>query len=195
MDMYATISGKEFNNIYENSNFYKFLNNNFKHYGFKYRLGLNIDTNDFYPHDKCSKGGLYFTDDKNCEMYYYCYENYIAIIEIPDDALVYKEDLKYKANKIIIKEIIHFNNNISRTTLKIFINGINYAKFNKSNNILLDIVKYDGNILECIYEQTHEICLEAVKQKSNALKSAKAQTYEICAGIKAVLTKKLDNYI
>jgi len=37
--------------------------------------------------------------------------------------------------------------------------------------------------------------LEAVKQKSNALKSAKAQTYEICAGIKAVLTKKLDNYI
>lgn len=43
------LSGEEFNEIYKDNTFYKFLNNNFCHRGYQYCIGLNIDTVPFNP--------------------------------------------------------------------------------------------------------------------------------------------------
>ena len=38
-----TLSGTEFNNKYPNTEFYKVLTKDYKHYGFTYQHGLNVD--------------------------------------------------------------------------------------------------------------------------------------------------------
>jgi len=58
------ITGKEFNEQYKNYEFYKLLNENLIHFGYKYVDGLNIDINKFNPTNECMKGGLYFTEKR-----------------------------------------------------------------------------------------------------------------------------------
>ena len=103
------LTGVEFNDIYKVP-LYKFLNNNFEHYGIKYKLGLNIDINKFNPTGECLPGGLYFCEESECHRYFMDYGQFIATIEIPDDAQVYVEKYKFKADKFIIKEIMKFEN-------------------------------------------------------------------------------------
>jgi hypothetical protein len=82
----------------------KILTKDLVHFNFQYKEGLNIDTVPFNPTGSCQPGGLYFTTMENVFNYLY-YGTKIADVEIPDDAKVYDEGDKWKADKIIIKNI------------------------------------------------------------------------------------------
>jgi hypothetical protein len=100
--LYKTFSGKDFNEIYKGRKFHKIISNELQSYGFRYQYGLNIDTEDFYPRGTCQGGGLYFTDENHIDNNRHI-GDVIVDVTVPDDALVYIEDDKFKANKIIMK--------------------------------------------------------------------------------------------
>jgi hypothetical protein len=82
----------------------KVLSNDLKHKGFQYKEGLNIDTIPFNPTGTCKPGGLYFTAMENVFNYLH-YGSKIADVEIPSNAKVYFENNKWKADKIILRDI------------------------------------------------------------------------------------------
>ena len=104
--IHTELSGTEFNKIYKDTKFYKFLKDDLIHYDFQYQLGLNIDTKPFKPIGRCSEGGLYFCEESKCYAYCNSYGQKIALIEIPNDARIYIENNKFKSDQIIIMGII-----------------------------------------------------------------------------------------
>ena len=98
------LSGLEFKAKY-GTVFYKVLRSDLMHHGFKYQLGLNVDTNPFNPSGSCQNGGLYFTNIKHL-FEFLDYGQQIAFVEIPDNSQIYIEKDKFKANQIIIKRIL-----------------------------------------------------------------------------------------
>ena len=98
------ISGVEFKKIY-GIQFCKYLNDQLEHKKHKYKKGLNVDRVQFNPHEKCSKGGLYFTNEKYIQTFSH-YGNILAKVSVPDDAKVYVEEfngiVKFKADKIVV---------------------------------------------------------------------------------------------
>ena len=152
---YTEYTGTEFNAHHhlfrENTKFYKFLNNEMIHNGFEYHLGLNIDTNQFDPTGKCTGRGLYFCEKSDCHLYYQ-YGTKLALIEIPNDARVYIEKYKFKADRLIIKEIIDID-----------------------NDFWVDILSKDGTALAYVEKQTEHMCIVAVQQNGKALCFVKSQ--------------------
>jgi len=92
------MNGSDFNKLYPNTQFYKFMNDDLIHHDFQYTLGLNIDTQPFVPNSRCS-GGLYFCDKSQTSLHWTEYGYKLAYIRIPDDALVCIEHGKYKKSK------------------------------------------------------------------------------------------------
>jgi hypothetical protein len=82
----------------------KILSEDLKHNGFQYKEGLNVDTIPFNPTGSCLPGGLYFTDEKYL-LDFLGYGTKIADVEIPSNAKVYRDGNKWKADKIILKNI------------------------------------------------------------------------------------------
>jgi hypothetical protein len=157
---FTEYTGVQFNKIVNENNLIlaKVLNDKEYHFNFRYKNGLNIDTNKFYPKGECEKGGLYFTDYRYLLEFYEIYGKIIRLIEIPNDARVYIEDRKYKADKIIINEKI--------TTIKKF-----YKKYINNKEICLEVVKNNSLAIKDIPEsmKNYDICLEAVKNNGYAL--------------------------
>ena len=93
--------------IGKKTTFYKFLNRNKNHYDFQYKLGINIDTNEFNPHGSCQGGGLYFADNESI-MQFRGYGDSIACITLLKDAQFYidPEGSKYKTDKFRIDAIV-----------------------------------------------------------------------------------------
>lgn len=87
--------------------FYKYLNNSLYHNGYTYKLGLNIDPNEFNPSGTCKSGGFYFTDITNLSNFS-AYGNKIAKIKLLEDAVYYIDPSgdKYKTNKFYIVDIV-----------------------------------------------------------------------------------------
>lgn len=102
------INGFDFKQKYGHR-FYKFIKSDMKHHQFTYKLGLNVDTVPFNPKSTCQAGGLYFTDFANL-VFFQTFGSQIGIIEIPDDAQVYVEHQKFKADKFILHELIDIDN-------------------------------------------------------------------------------------
>ena len=66
--------------------YYIILDENLNHFGFQYKLGLNIITEDFNPSGYSDSSGLSFTGKDNIISSYLKYAIYIADITIPKDA-------------------------------------------------------------------------------------------------------------
>jgi hypothetical protein len=163
------LSGTEFNKQYPNTNFYKVLNEKCNHHDFQYEHGLNIDTIEFNPTKECSPGGLYFTEA--CKLIRWCTCGiYICKVTIPDEARVYIEDNKFKADMIYVD----LDN---KTLIKDF-------KFESNDIDIIKAVQYDGYALKYVPEnlRTEEICKIAVQQNGYALEYVpiKLRTEEIC---------------
>ena len=156
------ITGKEFNKSYKGFKFVKILANNLTHHGFEYKEGLNIDSVKFNPTGMCSAGGLYFTDLDKIHMYLH-YGIKFSYVIIPDEALVYIEENKFKANMIILTNILPLS--------ELFLQNIQLCKL---------AMKQNGWALQFVRQQTEEICKLAVKQEGRALKYVKEQTEELC---------------
>lgn len=107
--------------------YYKVLRKDMTHRGFRYEMGLNIDTNEFNdnPNFACVKGGLYFTDFPKI-INFIDYGEYLAEITIPKDAKVVTFDGKYRTDKFIINKIKNLHN---IDTIKEIIERFNKKKF------------------------------------------------------------------
>ena len=154
-------SGKEFNESYKGFKFVKILANNLTHHGFEYKEGLNVDSVTFNPTGKCSVGGLYFTDLSKAYMYF-DFGNNFSYVTIPDSALVYIEEDKFKANMIILTNILPLS--------EFFLQNIQLCKL---------AVRQEGCVLRYARDQTEEICKLAIQQNGMALRFVKNQTEEL----------------
>lgn len=185
--IFNTLSGTKFNSVhnhlYGNSEQYKLvkLTNEIEvHNGYKFKNGLNIDTNHFHPFGSCQSGGIYFIFAKNMDNWI-SYNNknmvYYRFVIIPDDAQVYIENGKFKTNKLILSE----KKNLLDYNFSLIENNVKLLKYYKQTvKICLKAVKRNGLALKYVNNQTREICLKAVWNNWCALKYVKNQTDEIC---------------
>ena len=158
-ELYNEYSGAEFNKANKGTKFYKFFSDDLIHYRFKYKSGLNVDDVPFNPSKECSKGGLHFCEEHKRHLHYTGYFPKLALIEIPDNARVYIEKDKFKADRLIIKQITNYIND---------------------DNFWIDLIPDNGLVLKHVKYQTEEICKLAVQQDGYALRYVMNQTYDIC---------------
>lgn len=87
--------------------FYKLLRQDLTHYGFRYREGLNVDTEPFNPRGDCEPGGLYYTSDEHLEEWIGTNWSLIADVTLPSDAQVYPGPCgtKWKADRLVLSNI------------------------------------------------------------------------------------------
>ena len=157
LKLFTTLSGIEFNKINKHK-LYKIIRADKTHHGFTYKIGLNIDTNMFYPHKECCGGGLYFADEHNIYKFI-DYGIYICEITIPNNAYVYIELCKYKANMINIVNMVSI-----------------YDYINDNEAERLKAVRQNGLVLRLINNQSEEICMEAIKENNAAISYVINQT-------------------
>ena len=169
--IHCIFTGKEFNDYYNKSGtkFYKILNDNAAHNNYQFINGLNIDPVEFNPIDECSAGGFYFTEFNKigCWLHYDYNLKYIVEVTIPDDAQVYVEKNKFKADKFILD----LNNKIQIEDFDFWSD----AEFCKM------VVQQNEYALEFVTNQTEEICNLAIQQDAYALQFVNIpQTPELC---------------
>ena len=186
----TTLSGTEFNEQYPNTEFYKVLTTDCKHYDFTYQHGLNIDHIPFNPTRECSLGGLHFTEVDKVSYWIDRFKSvYIAKVTIPSNASVYVEKDKFKAdqfvldldNKVLIKDFYMWEN---EEFCKISVSQADTYNLvfvrNQPDEICKLAVKHDYRALEYVLLQTDEICKIAVSNHGFALEFVKDQTDDIC---------------
>ena len=83
--------------------FYKMLHWNEVHYGMHYKTGLNVDIVPFKPFGACSPGGIYFSSCDNI-LNFLSQGTWFREVTIPENARVYAEKGKWKADRIILGE-------------------------------------------------------------------------------------------
>ena len=162
----TVLSGKDFNDQYPNTAFYKILNKNFKHNNFTYKHGLNIDHIPFNPTEWCLKGGLYFTELNKLPIWIYSDSGYIAKVTIPPEASVYIEPNSFKADKFVLD----MNNKVLIQDFYIWTN----------EDLCKHAINQNACLLQFVLLQTDEICKLAVNKTPSALRYVKVQTDEIC---------------
>jgi hypothetical protein len=167
MELMKVYLGSSFNEINKEKKFYKITNKEEKHFDFQYKDGLNIDIHEFNPTDECEQGGLYFTELNNIK-YYFEFGIWIREVILPDDAQIYVENKKYKADKFILKEKMEINQLLEW----------NDPDFCKS------AVQQNGCALQYVKSefQTEDICKLAVQQNGYAILYVNSEllTEDIC---------------
>ena len=183
MELHTVLTGKEFNALHVDKKFHKVLKNSLCHYDFAYTAGLNVDTQPFNPSGTCSKGGLYFCEEEHLHLYLFSYGSICATVSIPDNALVYKEDTKYKANKLILHDIqpitelpLWLDANVTKKIVQR--NGfvIQYIK-EPSEEVQRLAVQQNGFVIKYIKEPSEEVRRLAVQQNGHAIKYIKEPFY------------------
>src|SRR5579872_2215212 len=133
------LDGKQFNEIFCDWSLVKLTNSTEVHNNFQFKDGLNNDTITFYPKGRCKEGGIYFIEKKNQHKWIH-YSNkigfmmYVRKVIIPDDAKVYIENDKYKADKIILGPRKLINDNVYIKSIKNDINIFTKYMPNTSKN-------------------------------------------------------------
>src|SRR5579872_2235440 len=99
-----TLTGVQFNSVFKNINFVKLTNKFECHNTYHFNDGLNIDTLTFDTSHDCCPGGIYFIKEEEIHKWIYYSENsglmmYMRKVIVPDDAKVYIEDDKFKADR------------------------------------------------------------------------------------------------
>lgn len=105
------LSGSKFNRMFKGIQFVKLTNATEIHNKYLFGDGLNIDFVPFNPTGECEPGGIYFIIASEIKKWiYYNQETMIHIrkVVIPNNAKIYVEDGKFKADKIVLgpKELI-----------------------------------------------------------------------------------------
>lgn len=133
-----TISGYEFNKLFNGETFIKMLNFWQLHDGLCYKTGLNMVINDFNLKKEC-EDGIYFChlyqsplwmfySDEFGRIKWYWYAN----VTVPNDAQIHIEKDKFKVDKIILGEMMFIDNLIL------------------PENIYLHHINKHPNIVKCI---------------------------------------------
>jgi hypothetical protein len=191
------LTGKKFNEKYNGLIFVKLTNESEIHNGFQFQTGENVDTIKFDPTGECKPGGLYF-----CEIYKllqwinlgYNKMIYCRYVTITDDAQVYVEKDKFKADKFILSERIKVedidvweNEDYCRFAVKNYDYALKYIKPSTNYHQFCitsvkknwDSVKYVNNS-KIDAADLKKIYIEAVKRNANSLQYIKTKTFELC---------------
>ena len=185
MEIHTVLTGKEFNALHADKKFYKVLKNSLCHFGFIYNEGLNVDTQPFNPSSTCSKGGLYFCEEEHLPLYLFSYGSICATVSIPEDALVYKEDTKYKANKLILHNIQLISELplwLDATVTKKIVqqNGIAIMYIKEpSEEVRRLAVQRNGCTIMYIKKPSEEVCRLAVQENGLAIMYIKEPSEEV----------------
>ena len=194
--------------------FYRLTCQNEIHNGFQYETGLNIDTIDFNPSGSCKPGGLYFFDHTQVHNYRLCACDvyWIRKVEIPDDAQVYVEYGKYKADKFILHDRIRIGNVDDTALCEMYDACIDFLKkgyirfhsdifetecvniLRKNAYMLLEMriitgtmkwhaVIQNPQILKHIDDQSEQLCEFAFDVDITSFRYIKKQTEKICLTI------------
>ncbi len=179
------LSGKEFNEKFTGRQMVKLTNESEIHNNYKFKTGLNVDTIPFRPLGSCRAGGIYFClfDHLN---YFLNYNGefmfYVRFVTIPDNAQVWVEFSKFKADQLILSDRqkiidldIWSNSYYCEKSWHLNRNNFRYIR-EQTPEICLKAVKYDGRMLEYVLNQTPEINLAAVQELGWALRFVKEQT-------------------
>lgn len=99
--IYISFTGLEFNNMFRNCVFVKLTNSNEHHENFIFTDGLNIDNT--FVESPC-QDGLYFFEIHDIDKWRHYKNNimYVRIVTVPNDAVVFIDNNKIKANKIVL---------------------------------------------------------------------------------------------
>ena len=183
------LTGKQFNSFYHNQIFVKLTNQSENHHGCHFQTGLNTDPMPFDPQGNCKPGGIYFCLMEKIPMwlnYSLLPMIYCRLVTIPDNAQVWVENDKFKADQIILGErqeigdlTIWEDSEYCLRAVKTNMYALEYVK-QQTPDICLEAVKKQGSALQFIKNPTMEINLAAVGQNGWALKYVKDQTPEIC---------------
>lgn len=84
--------------------YFKILNKNITHNGYKFETSLNIDSLPWNPDPDCSPGGFYFTTAEYV-WDFIDHGSLLAEIEVPQGIEISVGEHKRKAHQIIIKNI------------------------------------------------------------------------------------------
>lgn len=190
--------------IIDEKKYYKILNQSLNHYEMHYvPESLNVDIKPFNPSGECKEGGLYFFSGKQLEnfsKYINKWSNvyYIAEVLLPEDAKVYHEKGKSKADKILLGPLHKFWSNVDLCLIAISqygpaIKDVNEKELTQDQyyELCLNSVHY-GYALDYINEnvltqdQYYDICVLTITIHTYALKYMKEikltqdQYYNLC---------------
>ena len=87
---------------------YRMLNPDMKHYGFQWRVGVNVDPLPWNPKGSCLSGGLYFTTREQLPRYslHPHGDNFIGRITVDDDEEVWQDGDKWKAHRVVLSDVV-----------------------------------------------------------------------------------------
>lgn len=87
---------------------YKALSHDWTQYGFRWKLGKNVDPLPWRPEGFCSHGGLYFTTYENLHLYAQepYDEGFIGQVLVDDDEEVWQEEEKWKAHRVTLLNVV-----------------------------------------------------------------------------------------
>ena len=185
----SILTGKEFNEKYGDKKFVKLTNESENHNGYQFQTGLNVDTVEFNPKGSCQPGGIYF-----CELgklskwleYYYQKMVYGRSVSIPEDAEVYEEEDKWKADRLVLGEReeigelgVWDDEKYCLEAVKENGSALKYVK-DQTEEMCMKAVRENGYALQFVKNQTENVCMEAVRQNGYALEYVRDQTEAIC---------------
>jgi hypothetical protein len=184
----SCVMGEIFNAAHANNKFYKVLPESMvsdKNY-FKYKPGLNAVTV-FKAEGECYGYGLYFADYMNIHNFLH-YGGLIAIVTVPDDAFVYTEMGKFKANKIILTNIVPIGESklwsdpefCSRAVSMHPLMGVYSPEHQHSIKYCKKMADLLPSAIRHMDNQLPEICTVAIKRDPFSIQHVRDQTSELC---------------
>jgi len=189
--MSSVVNSKELLSMYTDE-FYKLTNKKEKHFGMKYKTGINTDSVPFNPNGECKPGGMYFFHISQLCNYEHYFSDpvYMRKVTFTSESQIYIEKNKFKTNEFILGEreffspykyISKYVDKNPELALSQCGNLLEYLDDNLITDKLCKIaVEQNGLVLYHVKNQTDEICKLAVQQNSRALEYVKNQTDEIC---------------
>jgi len=185
-----SISGKEFNKKYANTQFCKLMYKDEIHYGFQYVDGLNCDTRKFDATIEYGNG-LYFTNDLRTWIdtgdFYW-----VRSVIIPDDAEVfeYGSNNRFKSDKLFLGEKKPINLEFYKSLdisissdyklVKKYPTSIRFIEDDNIEYLWIEACKKSGWLIKYSYKQTTDICLAALSHNGNNLQHIRGQTVPLC---------------
>ncbi len=150
--------------------YFKVLADDLIHHGYKYKLGLNVDTLPFNPNDSCGPGGLYYTTEEQV-LSYSDYGSLIAEVEPMGQTYKDPECDKWKTDQLYVKSIVPISTWLSGKSRKfqyIMVkrdpSSIRYI-IDPAEGVQLVAVKIDGDSIQYIKDPSEAVKLAAVKNK------------------------------
>lgn len=204
------LSGKEFNEKYQDKQFYKLTNATNKHFGMVYQEGENIDVKKLNIND-CTTGMYFFETSKMFHFYKSKY-THVRTVTIPEDAEVIVRQKSFRTNKFIlgpsvaienacetIAEFIKQTDLTIRTDSPFFTKYVNHPNLNKQFFLLLTEITMDFcgfATIKCKKFNTEERH-ELITENPNSILLLDDPTYEehlLALSLNGNLLKQLNLY-